>query len=1475
MLLLSCRHFGKIFIVSPGKTNIHSPPNFKLMASTSSSTTVMASSSSSDKACSYDVFLSFRGEDTRNSFTDHLYHKLVQAGISTFRDDEEINRGEELKPEIEKAIKASRSSIVVLSNNYATSTWCLDELVLILQQRRECGHIVVPVFYHVKPTNVRNHKQKFAIKVKTASRWTDHNVNMWKMALTQVADLTGLELTGPETSFLKEIVDIIYTKLDRRDVHLPLNITGMTTRYKEIISWLDEYNLEILAIYGMGGSGKTTLAKYIYDSNHKTFEYVSFVEDIGSRCKGPHDLLKLQEQLLKDILGGKKRKIPSVSRGTCMIEEALQTKRSLIVLDDIVDHKQLVALLGTGKINAQSKIIITTREKNTDTWFDYSYWRCQKYEMRLLNDDESQELLSRHAFGSKIPMAGFEELVLEAVQYCEGNPLALEVLGSSLFKNNTISHWRSQLNLLEKDIDSRLHGVLVRSYMSLPYNSEKELFLHIACFFIGKDMEYVVKILEPDYSATSGIKTLIDRCLLSVSPNKKLMMHRLLQDMGKNIVRQESIKSPAKRSRVWLSIDTYKILSKGKGSKTVEGLALDMQVLLEENIAAFKAWELKTDSLRNMDRLKLLQLNFVQLNGSYENISEDLRWLCWLGFHLRTIPSDLYMGNMVAIDMSYSNLQVFEPPMVLQSLQILNLKDSHNLFEIRNIFKMPRLETLILWNCYKLHIVCKTIEGLGSLATLNMTGCKNLFNMLGASTSGGVVTKQPTFYFPLSLHRLFLKDCNLECTDSFSSSFKIQPYLQYLNLGNNLFESIPCYNHLRVLDLSFCSRLKCLVCLPRTLAELYIYYCVLLERITFESHRFTLQEFGYEGCNSLYEIEGFIKLVLIANLNENDLGHMKWLREYKNHQVCLVGEDELTLGRSSQIQMLFEFGMMSTSLPDIKDPNITPTYISESNSLSFDVPSCPINKTLKGINVTFKYAVSGDDWVWFCKVSTSNGVVDMMYNPKVFGKPESGKVCIWLSYWPIGNVLHMGDTVSVSIIVMSGLEVHECGVSLVYCDHETLENNLGWAEIVGVDLTEFELSTGAYYLCRRDFFSLMEVGRLTPDWFRILVGDTIDYTEVRGWRKTGRPKQVTDPSFTELKAIRCIMDGPELEDVYKIAEMSKSSIVVDKTVSFTSSLLEGGVQSCTRSVLIDKAMEMDENVQREIIKHRSLRHPNIVRFRELILTPTHLAIVMEYASGGELFDRICDAGRFNEDEARFFFQQLISGVSYCHSMQVCHRDLKLENTWLDGSPAPRLKICDFGYSKSSVLHSQPKSTVGKPAYIAPEVLLKQEYDGKIADVWSCGVTLYIMLVGGYPFEDPNEPKDFRKTIHRILHVQYSIPKNIQISPECRHLISRMFVADPAQRITMDEIKKHDWFLKNHPANLMDEDKTMSNQFEEPMQSVDTIMQIISEATIPPAGLYDLDMMDDDDLDDFDSDPDELDFDSSDEHGLKKRSRGRF
>ncbi|RXI09260.1 hypothetical protein DVH24_033877 [Malus domestica] len=266
---------------------------------------------------------------------------------------------------------------------------------------------------------------------------------------------------------------------------------------------------------------------------------------------------------------------------------------------------------------------------------------------------------------------------------------------------------------------------------------------------------------------------------------------------------------------------------------------------------------------------------------------------------------------------------------------------------------------------------------------------------------------------------------------------------------------------------------------------------------------------------------------------------------------------------------------------------------------------------------------------------------------------------------------------------------------------------------------------------------------------------------------------------------------------------------------------------------IERGQKIDEHVQREIMNHRSLKHPNIIRFKEVLLTPNDLAIVMEYAAGGELFERICNAGRFSEDEARYFFQQLISGVSYCHSM-------------------------------SSVLHSQPKSTVGTPAYIAPEVLSRKGYDGKIADVWSCGVTLYVMLVGAYPFEDPEDPRNFRKTLQRILSVHYSIPAYVRVSMECRHLLSRIFVANPEKRITIPEIKQHPWFLKNIPVEFMEEIGLPNNEqnYESSSQSNEEILAIIQEARKPAAngtkygghllGSMDLDEIDDAEIDDIET-----------------------
>ena len=222
-------------------------------------------------------------------------------------------------------------------------------------------------------------------------------------------------------------------------------------------------------------------------------------------------------------------------------------------------------------------------------------------------------------------------------------------------------------------------------------------------------------------------------------------------------------------------------------------------------------------------------------------------------------------------------------------------------------------------------------------------------------------------------------------------------------------------------------------------------------------------------------------------------------------------------------------------------------------------------------------------------------------------------------------------------------------------------------------------------------------------------------------------------------------------------------------------------------------------VRREILNHRALRHPFVVTFDSAFLTRTHLCVAMEYVGGGDLFGYVQQHRSFNEPQARYFFQHLISGVEYLHAMRVVHRDLKLENLLVDLSlDAPRLKICDFGYSKSvgdGPQDSQPKTRIGTAAYISPEVYQGvQPYDGKASDVWACGVVLYVMLVGKYPFQDPEHPGSNHATMWRVLDVAYDPPPDA--SPECLDLLAAVFVKEPKQRLTVQGITAHGWFARD-------------------------------------------------------------------------------
>ncbi|CAK0785491.1 hypothetical protein CVIRNUC_008700 [Coccomyxa viridis] len=247
--------------------------------------------------------------------------------------------------------------------------------------------------------------------------------------------------------------------------------------------------------------------------------------------------------------------------------------------------------------------------------------------------------------------------------------------------------------------------------------------------------------------------------------------------------------------------------------------------------------------------------------------------------------------------------------------------------------------------------------------------------------------------------------------------------------------------------------------------------------------------------------------------------------------------------------------------------------------------------------------------------------------------------------------------------------------------------------------------------------------------------------------------------------------------------------------------------------------KMTKNVERELLNHSMLIHPHVVRFEECFLTDKHLAIVMEYAAGGNLFTHVTANNGLKEDHARFFFQQIIVAIDYCHKMKVSNRDIKLENTLFDSSQKgrnPLIKLCDFGYSINEE-NSKPKTAVGTPGYTAPEVLKSRQYDAKLADIWSAGVMLFTMLCCSYPFErkedDDQDPRTQTKIMQRILKADYKWPSSRRVSSECKDLVSKILVVDASKRITVQGIQEHPWFQTALPGSLTSVDEYNAHYVE--------------------------------------------------------------
>ncbi|CAN1192032.1 Disease resistance-like protein DSC1 [Linum perenne] len=477
----------------------------------------------------YDVFLCFRG-DTRFGFTSHLLNALSNKQIRTFIDNK-LEKTESIDKLI-SILQRSALSVVLYSENFAYSIWCLEEVVTIARRMAEFGHRVLPVFYRVDPSDVTDDSRSYATTIdrKYKGRSTiSEDKKRWMDALKAVANCAGhtSQAIKIESELIEAIVEDVQKQLiDMSPSIKSANLVGMGSRILEVERLLDMDTLDdtrIIGLWGMSGVGKTTLAEACYKriiSSNKGIKHC-FIGSISEKCGKWHGVEGIVNELYSRLLSENCIDRPdldiSYRRGR------LTRLRVFIVLDDVETPSQLEQiLLGDVIMNPAelfargSRIIVTTRDKRV---LDYA--KAMIYNVAGLNGIESIELFSLRAFRQHQPPHDWVDLSRLAASYCVGNPLALTILGGTLFGQDQ-HYWRSFLSELKLIQNLSVHDILRRSYDKIGAE-EKKVFLDVACLLCEISRSQLIAYMATMYPSAYAKPQLVNLMVLNLSYCRNLI----------------------------------------------------------------------------------------------------------------------------------------------------------------------------------------------------------------------------------------------------------------------------------------------------------------------------------------------------------------------------------------------------------------------------------------------------------------------------------------------------------------------------------------------------------------------------------------------------------------------------------------------------------------------------------------------------------------------------------------------------------------------------------------------------------------------------------------------------------------------------------------------------------------------------------------------------------------------------------------